>query len=206
MAMTHEAIATPAACPGSPLSPPQMRLDASKPIPEGFIVARKVQIPEGWLKFKPSLSRMPYVYNIDQAVGINCPNCLDDVMLVQFMLRTWEYTTNAGIVSVPRRRISSNLSVGGKADYGDIPVNGKYDLPTLGFMLMFQLKQSTSWGNGPVNGRFDPIDLDKQGEVTDSSMIMLNSILKAYASQSFRDLSVAPGIPARLNQLLKGFA
>jgi hypothetical protein len=152
-------------------------------------MASKVAVPETWLKIRPNLKNVPHLYTVDQSVGINGVNRSDDVALIQFMLLKWEYAPTSGLILAPET----------KSWYGDVPVTGKWDMRTLGFILIFQMKNPEYM---PVNGMFDPINL-KQPPGPSTSMLYLNGVLLADVPQIFKDLSKAPGIPAQLIQALK---
>jgi hypothetical protein len=155
-------------------------------------MARKMRIPEEWLKLRPALKKTPHLYTIDQAVGLGAPNKPDDVLLIQYMLLKWEYTIASGVVTYGGEGVQ-------KAVYPDVPVDGEYSLTTLGFIFMFQLKNNVSV---PVNGRFEPISA-KQLPSAKDAMVMLNAVLLDLESMLFKDFSTGAGVPGRLAQILK---
>jgi hypothetical protein len=151
-------------------------------------MASKVSIPERWLQLSPNLKKVPHLYNIDQAVGLNCPNKPEDVVLVRFMLLKWSFT-GAG----PHDK---NFPDPG---WGNVPASGTWDLYTLGWILMFQIMNPD---RGQMDGRFDPIDFN--GLPTQRRFLSwLNVLLLDNVPQLFKDVSTAPGAPGILVQALK---
>ena len=51
-------------------------------------MAYKMKAPEAWVKANPKTANIPYLLNLDSAVGENAANRSDDVMLVQWLLMT----------------------------------------------------------------------------------------------------------------------
>ena len=148
-------------------------------------MASKMRFTEAMLKRNPNLSRFPHYYNIEKAVGANCPNLRDDVMLVQFMLKLWVQSRDSGFVIDP--------------PLWDVALHGKLDNPTLAFLILFQVRNSSV---GKSDGRFDPLTLDHMDGAT-SSLASLNLYLWANKFDVFKDFSVAPGLPGPLVPLLK---
>ncbi len=90
--------------------------------------------------FIDSAPEQPYFYNVVHAVGANCPNQRDDVMMVQYMLR--------------------NQYVGEKAvlkPSGEMKVDGICGPITINWILTYQ-KQLRMGGNSVlIDGRVDRI-------------------------------------------------
>ncbi len=49
-------------------------------------MAFKMLIPQDWIRQRPNMAKLPHLYNLDAAVGMQCPNHAIDVMLVQMLL------------------------------------------------------------------------------------------------------------------------
>ena len=160
-------------------------------------MARKMRIPEDWLKARPDLKNVPHLYTVDQAVGLDSPNKSDDVMLVQFMLSKWLASASSALVPTDSKGQATSRSV-----FGEIPLKGEWDLTTLGFIFIFQIRNRATI---QANGRFDPIKMTQLPSTRDS-MILLNGLLLGDSPNVFRDLTMAPGIPAKLALILKEFA
>ena len=58
-------------------------------------MAEKMRFTEAMLKRNPNLSKFSHYYNIEKAVGSGCPNNRKDVLLIQFMLKTWVNTSDS---------------------------------------------------------------------------------------------------------------
>ena len=48
----------------------------------------KMKLPDAWIKASPKTVNIPYLLNLDSAVGEGAANRHDDVMLVQWILLT----------------------------------------------------------------------------------------------------------------------
>ena len=53
-------------------------------------MAYKQKIPQAWKNIHPNVAKLPFIYNLDDAVGIGCPNKRLDVMMVQVFLQRWD--------------------------------------------------------------------------------------------------------------------
>jgi hypothetical protein len=51
-------------------------------------MAYKTKAPEAWVKASPNTAKLPFLLNLDSAVGERAANRADDVMLVQWILMT----------------------------------------------------------------------------------------------------------------------
>jgi hypothetical protein len=157
-------------------------------------MASKMRIPDKWVQYRPEFKKGQYLYNIDQAVGLDCPNKSEDVALVQFMLSIWEY-------HLPRAVLSRDLDP--KYIYGTVPVTGKWGVPTLGFILLYQMINSLGGAGAQVDGRFEPLNSNIVPNWGANCMYLLNSDLRDEVPQNFQDLTKVPGIPGILVNALK---
>jgi hypothetical protein len=133
------------------------------------------------------------LYTIDKPVGLNAINAPDDVLLLQFLLLLHsEMGTTLGYTSPTTGK--------GVSVFGGVPLDGKFSLTLLGFMLMFQLKERPSV---TVDGVFKPIDLSQLPSGTGDSMLKLNSRL--MFDYPFADITKHPKTPPRLAVILKDF-
>ncbi|MBC7901071.1 MAG: hypothetical protein H7070_13590 [Saprospiraceae bacterium] len=85
--------------------------------------------------------KLPIFYNVVQAVGKNCPNKRDDVMLIQYLL-DWRY---------------KNCQPRGAVPKGVIKVDGIYGGITQNWILKFQLDIMLSGGSIQADNRVDRI-------------------------------------------------
>lgn len=151
-------------------------------------MAYKARITDQMVKSSPNLKRVPHLYQIERAVGSNCPNIREDVLLIQFMLNRFLYTSPL-----------TGGKVAGNSIWGDVPLNGTCDFPTLGFLIMFQLFNSQ---NGPSTGRIEPMNLNAL-QLQGGFLALLNGHILTNEPQVFNDFSVAPGIPSALIPFLR---
>ena len=113
-------------------------------IPGGIIMASKMRFTEEMLKQNSNLLKFGHFYNIDSTVGENATNKRDDVMLIQFMLNTWMHSAISGFARSD-----------GFVEIGEIPQDGKFDLTTLAFLIVFQMHRT---GFIDVTGRMEPME------------------------------------------------
>ena len=151
-------------------------------------MAYKARINDQMSKTNPNLKRILHLYNIDKPVGQGCVNKREDVMLIQFMLKTEDTAFRGGAA------VGNNI-------YGDVPMHGTLNLTTLGYLLMFQMR---SREYGAPSGCIEPMDLNHL-QTAGGYLAKLNANIMGNKADVFRDFSVAPGIPGALVPLLKGF-
>jgi hypothetical protein len=95
-------------------------------------MAYKMKIPASWTKMRPNTAKLPHVYNLDGAVGLDSPNQSSDVMLVQAMLRAWK--------TGPIDSVGTGWDLKKRPQgLGDLPMNGRFDNRLLGWILYYQL-------------------------------------------------------------------
>src|SRR4029077_5730134 len=99
-------------------------------------MAFKQGIPQNWIKRQPNGAKLPHIYNLDDAVGLNCPNKRLDVMLIQFMLLAWATGAQYGIGE--HRAATAALPI------GPLPANGAFDNRLLAWIFHYQL---VAWKN-----------------------------------------------------------
>ena len=67
-----------------------------------------MNIPESWIKLSPKTKNIGYLLNLDSAVGENCANRADDVMLVQYILMTTLAAPKVRPLRAARRKPTSS--------------------------------------------------------------------------------------------------
>jgi hypothetical protein len=181
-------------------------------------MAYKQSIPESWKRQKPNIAKFPHIYNLDAAVGLNCPNRRLDVMLIQYMLQVWammDHGVGYSSQSVggggygPDGNVSVRHSVNPKSlREGGLPVTGVYDNRTLAWIFNYQLInwQETSQITGKVtpaasdgsslNERHTLLRLNLQIGAPDTS----GKFAKEFVDINLEEVSYAP---ADLRQALK---
>jgi len=95
------------------------------------IVAFTQNIPANWIRKHPNVARLPHVYNLDNAVGLSCPNKRLDVMLIQVMLLIWATERKSGSLGSPN---SPNA-----LDIGNLPLDGVFDNRVQAWIYYYQL-------------------------------------------------------------------
>jgi hypothetical protein len=151
-------------------------------------MASKLRFTDDLLKRNPSLAKFGHYYNIDSAVGVNGANKPDDVMLVQFMLNTWMNSS-----------ASPFLCSGGPMPMTAIPQDGKFDLTTLAYLVIFQMHRS---GFIDVTGKADPLTPHNM-EFGGTTMTVLNIDLWSSEPQLYKDFTTGKNFPASLRQAIK---
>ena len=92
---------------------------------------------------------MPSFYNLDMAVGPDCPNRRDDVMLVQFLLKQF-YAAPDRVADAPR---------------GEMKVDGWWGGTTARWILAFQQRLKKKGLSICVDGQVDPA-LSESGSIS----------------------------------------
>lgn len=185
-------------------------------------MAYKMNIPESWIKLNAKTKNIGYLLNLDSAVGENCANRADDVMLVQYILMT----TLAAPKDQPLKidgptEIHDFFDFVGAAFAADAAMTdqiareyrqlaktffdnqapfptGKCDSITITWIRMFQMRHLRKFVSA-VDGRVDPIN-PIHGPMQKSTMLRLNVALPVWRT----DLEKSDA-PAALKSVLRDF-
>lgn len=165
-------------------------------------MAYKIKVPEAWVKASPNTAKIPYLLNLDSAVGENAANRVDDVMLVQWILMTtladpkpfpylprepgevhdfFDWVGQSQIQSANLgTQLANEYRALAKTVFDNQAPNptGKCDIVTVTWIRMFQMKHLQKFVS-TIDGRVDPIDL-AQGPFAKSTMIRLNAALPVW--------------------------
>jgi hypothetical protein len=177
-------------------------------------MAYKMKVPESWMKASPNTAKIPYILNLDSAVGEDCANRADDVMLVQWILMTTfaDPKETPQLVKGPDKvndffdfvgdafAKDANMMAQMAAEYrrlaktffdNQAPVpTGKCDAVTVTWIRMFQMRNLRQFVSA-IDGRVDPINAS-QGPRAKSTMIRLNVALPVWRT----DIEKADAPPA----------
>ena len=181
-------------------------------------MAYKQKIPEAWKKLRPNIAKFPHIYNLDAAVGFNCPNKRLDVMLIQYMLQVWAMLDHAvgysGVMTGPGKvwgpdgNVSVRHSVSPKSlREGTLPANGVFDNRTLAWIYYYQL---LNWHDTSlITGKVTPAAPDGSSLDGRSTLMRLNLQIGApdnngNFAKEFVDITLDSAYaPAELAQALK---
>jgi hypothetical protein len=165
-------------------------------------MAYKMKIPESWIKTSPNTAKIGHLYNLDSAVGEDCANRPDDVMLVQYILMTTLADPKQTPVYMkgPAQvkdffdfvgasfAQDTNLMTQQATEYrrlaktffdNQAPVpTGKCDSVTVTWIRMFQMRNLRRFVSA-IDGRVDPIN-PSQGPYAKSTMLQLNVVLPVW--------------------------
>jgi hypothetical protein len=165
-------------------------------------MAYKMKAPEAWVKANPKTANIPYLLNLDSAVGENAANKSDDVMLVQWLLMT--------ILADPKPMPYLPTPPGGVHDFFDFvgdsfvrsanlgtQIGNEYralaktvfdnqapaptgvcDSVTVTWIRMFQMQHLRKHVTA-IDGRVDPINI-AQGPTAKGTMMRFNVALPAW--------------------------
>jgi hypothetical protein len=185
-------------------------------------MAYKMKIPESWLKSSPNTGRLGYLYNLDSAVGENCANRADDVMLVQYILMTTladpksDHLAVSGPTEVhdffdwvgAQFAADANFAIQMGEQYRRLAATffdnqaplptGKCDSVTITWIRMFQMRNLRRFVTA-IDGRVDPI-IPAQGPLAKSTMIRLNVALPIWRT----DIAKSDA-PAAVKSALRDF-
>lgn len=176
-------------------------------------MAYKMNIPESWVKMNPKTKNTGYLLNLDSAVGENCANRADDVMLVQYILTTTlaapkdqplkydgpaevhdffdfvgaAFATDAAMVDQIAREYRQ-LAKTFFDNQAPLPT-GKCDSVTVTWIRMFQMRHLRNFVTA-IDGRVDPIN-PIHGPMQKSTMLRLNVALPVWRTDI--EKSDAPG-------------
>jgi hypothetical protein len=162
-------------------------------------MAFKQHIPQEWIKLRPNLAKIPHLYNLDEAVGLGCPNKRLDVMLLQLMLLSW---SRYNLQNMGGKGISP------KAGFMILPANGIFDNRLLGWILGFQLFR---WepDSAAITGKALPIrgiaSLDGRNVIADLNLQIArpDASGRLKGGDLWSDMASAPGTPRELAEALK---
>jgi hypothetical protein len=182
-------------------------------------MAYKMRVPDVWVKASPNTAKIPYLINLDSAVGESAANRFDDVMLVQWILMTTladpkpfpylppppggvhDFFDFVGQSQIQSANLATQMANEYRAlaktvfDNQAPAPTGKCDIVTVTWIRMFQMKYLGKFVSA-IDGRVDPIDT-AQGPFAKSTMIRLNAALPVWRcdiAQSDAPLTVKQAI------------
>ena len=182
-------------------------------------MAYKMKVPESWVKASPNTAKIGYLLNLDSAVGEDCANRADDVMLVQYILMTTfadpsekpQYVSGTGqhrdFFDFVGNAFASDANMTMQIAYeyrrlaktffdNQAPnPTGKCDAVTATWIRMFQMRNLRQFVSA-IDGRVDPIDPGR-GPFAKSTMIRLNVALPVWRT----DIATSAAPPALKNAL-----
>lgn len=91
-----------------------------------------------------------HIYNVTHAVGINCTNKTDDVMLVQFLVKSYFKDPKYAASKPP----------------ADLPVTGFFGPTTLAYLRAFFKRASQGGAQMLEDGRIDPAGAASQSTIS----------------------------------------
>ena len=165
-------------------------------------MAYKMKAPQAWVKASPNTAKLPYLLNLDSAVGENAANKFDDVMLVQWILMTalaapkafpnlpaqpggvhdffdWVGQSQIDLVNMGTQLANEYRQLAKTVFDNQAPTpTGKCDSVTVTWIRMFQMKHLRKFVSA-IDGRVDPI-IPAQGPFVKSTMIRLNAALPVW--------------------------
>lgn len=165
-------------------------------------MAYKMKVPDSWVKASPNTAKIPYLLNLDSAVGEGAANRTDDVMLVQWILMTtladpkpfpylpdqaggvhdffdWVGQSQIDAVNISTQIANQYRALAKTFFDNQAPTpNGQCDSVTTTWIRMFQMKHLRKFVSA-IDGRVDPIDI-KKGPTAKSTMIRLNVALPVW--------------------------
>jgi len=155
-------------------------------------MAFKQRIPQEWIKQRPNLAKLTHLYNLDEAVGLNCPNKRLDVMLLQFLLLHW----SKKILQLKSPWYGFNI----------LPINGVFDNRLLAWIFGFQVMQ---WEMElpAISGKAIPIrgmaELNGRNVIADLNLHLMVIRDEKFGGRLWEDITSEPGIPLELAQAVK---
>ena len=158
---------------------------------EGTPLAIKQRIPQEWVRQRPNLAKLTHLYNLDDTVGLNCPNKKLDVMLLQFMLQQW----STRILQLTSPWYGFNT----------LPINGVFDNRLLAWIFGYQVMQ---WENHlpAISGKAIPIrgmsELNGRNVIADLNLQLMN-LRDEKLGRLWGDITSVSGIPPELAQAVK---
>ena len=129
-------------------------------------------------------------YNVNFAVGKNCPNYREDVLLVQFFLK----------------RIYKSSMMQSQTPKGEMKVDGKCGPVTCNWILKFQIDMMNFGLKCYPDGVVNKAGNSKSNNVsslskTQYTIRMLNNGLRDLEPGLYKTLAVNPEVPAELRML-----
>ena len=184
-------------------------------------MAYKMKPPDAWVKMSPKTANIPFLLNLDSAVGENAANRFDDVMLVQWILMTtladpkpfpylpsgpashdfFDWVGQSQISMLNQgTQIANEYRALAKSVFDHQAPNptGICDSVTVTWIRMFQMKHLRK-SVSAIDGRVDPINI-AQGPMAKSTMIRLNVALPVWRC----DIANSDA-PAALHQAVRDF-
>jgi hypothetical protein len=155
-------------------------------------MAFKQLLPADWIRQRQNLSKLPFLYNLDDAVGLGCPNRRLDVMLLQLMLFKW----SKKILQLKGPWYGFNI----------LPVNGIFDNRLLAWIFGYQVMQ---WEKdlSAITGKALPIrgvsDLNGRNVIADLNLQLIVFRGENLRFGEFTGMASAADTPQELAQALK---
>jgi len=147
---------------------------------------------------RPNTAKLPFIYNLDGAVGNGCPNQRLDVMMVQVFLQHWR----TDVIGESTKRINAN-----SVSQGPLPPNGSFDNRTLAWIFWYQLSnwRDTSLITGKITpAAADGSDLNGTHTLLHLELQLMNPDANGnFAGKMFLDMSKDPDVPRDLVAALK---
>jgi|SRR5579871_517710 len=139
-------------------------------------------------------------YNVDAAVGDGCPNQREDVLLVQYLLKT--------AMTLPQ--FADLPGTAGKNTSSAVVVDGQWDKEWYVYLRNFQHLVKMHGHSVYVDGRVDPVPLGDRwtGSIsqTQYTILYLNNAYAAAHPGDISRLALAGDCPAELSHLKVRFA
>ena len=134
----------------------------------------------------------PTFYNLLSAVGLGCPNAIEDVKVVQFFLQR--------MFSLPQFKLQK--------PWGTMVVDGKFGPVTRAWILRSQMLCKQGGNNVLVDGVVDKAGNDESNRVssishTDYHIRMLNNVLRKADTQIYKSLATNPIVPQDVRQIFQ---
>ena len=126
----------------------------------------------------------PTFYNLLSAVGLGCPNTIEDVKVVQFFLQ----------------RMFSLAQFKLQKPWGNMIVDGKFGPVTRAWILRSQMLCKQGGNNVLIDGIVDKAGNDQSNREssishTDYHIRMLNNLLRKADTQVYKSLATNPIVP-----------
>ncbi|MGB6941963.1 MAG: hypothetical protein WBE37_06190 [Bryobacteraceae bacterium] len=166
-------------------------------------MAYKQKIPQAWKNIHPNVAKLPFIYNLDDAVGIGSPNKRLDVMMVQVFLQRWDtifFWTGSRDVVIQRPAYRPE---------GALPPNGAFDNRTLAWIFWYQLYTFGGLNQASlISGKVTPAAADGSSLLGIHTLLYLEGQMLDEDSGElkrnwFFDLSTDPNVPRDLVDALK---
>jgi hypothetical protein len=162
----------------------------------------KMKVPDAWIKASPKTVNIPYLLNLDSAVGEGAANRHDDVMLVQWILLTtlaapkpfpylppqpggvhdffdWVGQSQIDMTNMGTALANEYRALAKTVFDNQAPTpTGNCDSVTMTWIRMFQMKHLRKFVSA-IDGRVDPIN-PAVGPFAKSTMIRLNVALPVW--------------------------